>query len=144
MEVIRHERGYAFEDGLDDRIALAIGVLVFALTYWFAPHYTAGDQSGYGLVYSIMGGVGLGEARNLYEQKISGSDYFHNVLIWMTSTLEIGKNTVMSIANGFLAAYVWQLFRKWGADARIAAVVVLSNFYMLVLYFAAERLKFCR
>lgn len=142
MEIIRNEPGYPFEDGVKDRIALAIGVLVFALTYWFAPHYTAGDQNGYGLVYSIMGGLGLGEARNLYEQKISGSDYFHNALIWMTSTLEIGKNTVMSIANGFLAAYAWQLFCKWGADSRIAGIIVLSNFYMLVLYFAAERLKF--
>jgi hypothetical protein len=142
MEVTRNERGYPFEDGVNSRIALAIGVLVFALTYWFAPNYTAGDQSGYGLAYSIMGGLGLGEARNLYEQKISGSDYFHNVLIWMASTLEIGKNTVMSIANGFLAAYAWQLFCKWGADGRIAGIIVLSNFYMLVLYFAAERLKF--
>jgi len=142
MEVIRHERGYPLEDGINDRVALAIGVLAFALTYWFAPRYMAGDQIGYGLVYRIMGGLGLGEFRNLYEQKISGSDYFHNILIWITSTLEIGKNTVMSIANGFLAAYAWQLFCKWGADGRIAAIIVLSNFYMLVLYFAAERLKF--
>ena len=142
MEVIRNERGFPFEDGEKDRIALAIGLLVSVLTSWLAQYYLEGDQVGYVSAYGIVSGLGFDEASNLYEKRISGSDYFHFVLIWMASNLEVGKNTLMSIANGFLAAYAWQFFCKWGADGRIAAIIVLSNFYMLILYFAAERLKF--
>lgn len=128
--------------GLNDRLALAVGLLVFLLTYWLAPYYFGGDQIGYRAAYSIGAGTGLRDARELYELRVSGSDYFHFFLVWIASNLEVSKNVLMSVANGFLAAYTWKLFCEWGADGRIAAAIVLTNFYMLVMYFAAERLKF--
>jgi hypothetical protein len=127
---------------LDERLALTIGLLVSFLTWWLSQYYVSGDQEGYRAAYSIVSGVGLWDARALYELKISGSDYFHFILVWLTGSLELNKDMVMSIANGFLAAFTWHLLIAWGAGRSISTLIALSNFYMLVLYFAAERLKF--
>jgi hypothetical protein len=53
----------------------------------------------------------------------------------------INKIFFISFLNGMLAYISFNLFVLWGAKSRIAASIVLLNFYMFVLYFAAERLK---
>ncbi|MCF8057802.1 MAG: hypothetical protein K9K67_00790 [Bacteriovoracaceae bacterium] len=52
------------------------------------------------------------------------------------------KYEFVAIANATLAFVAMRLFIKWNTSSIIASIVVLTNFYFYVLYFAAERLKF--
>jgi hypothetical protein len=88
-----------------------------------------------------MEGLGLGDGFVIYEHNVSGAEYVHFFLSLLGSNLGIDKNALMSLFNAILAVYSLKLLKKWGADLRVACLIVLTNFYMIVLYFAAERLK---
>lgn len=121
---------------------VSIGVVVFFCSLLLSRLYVGGDQFGYHHAYSLMEGLGLRDGFVMYEHNVSGAEYVHFVLSLLGSNLGIDKNLLMSLFNGMLAVYSLKLLRKWGADFRVSCMIVLTNFYMLVLYFAAERLKF--
>ena len=60
----------------------------------------------------------------------------------MFSNLGFGKNVVMATANSVLAYLLMRTLAEWRVSIYMALALVLTNFYVLVLYFAAERLKF--
>lgn len=122
-------------------IQIAIGFVVFFASLWLSMHYVWGDQFGYHLAYSLIEGLGLQDGFFIYERNISNADFVHFVLSLLGSSLGIEKNVFMSFFNAFFAVYTLKLLEKWGVDFRVACLIVLTNFYMFVLYFAAERLK---
>lgn len=125
-----------------DSWILFITLLVFIFSLFLSKFYVAGDQFGYQKTYRLIEGLGLQDGFWMYEHNISGSEYVHFFLSLVGSNLGIDKNFLMSLFNGMLAFLSFRLFEKWGVDFRVAVLMVLTNFYMLVLYFAAERLKF--
>lgn len=125
-----------------DRVwQIAIGVAVYFTSLMLSRLYVQGDQLGYHRAYSLMEGLGLGDGFVIYEHNVSGAEYVHFFLSLLGSNLGIDKNALMSLFNAILAVYSLKLLKKWGADLRVACLIVLTNFYMIVLYFAAERLK---
>lgn len=136
---------YLLTESGSKREALACilaGCMVFALSLFISGLYTQGDQAGYHSAYEAIRGLGWGDGRALYDSRISGAEGIHYVLMLLGGALEIDKNLFMSTFNGILAAYAVRLFRSWGAHLWLAVVMVLTNYYFYVLYFAAERLKF--
>jgi hypothetical protein len=125
-----------------DSWILFITLLVFIFSLFLSKFYVAGDQFGYQNTYRLIEGLGLQDGFWMYEHNISGSEYVHFFLSLVGSNLGIDKNFLISLFNGMLAFLSFRLFEKWGVDFRVAVLMVLTNFYMLVLYFAAERLKF--
>lgn len=121
---------------------ILIGVLVFFFSLWLSKLYVEGDQFGYHNAYRLLEGLGLRDGFVMYEHNVSGAEYVHFVFSLLGSNLGIDKNALMSLLNGVLAVCSLKLFRKWGVDFRVSCAIVLTNFYMVVLYFAAERLKF--
>jgi hypothetical protein len=120
----------------------SIGMLVFVCSLWLSGIYVHGDQFGYHNAYRLIEGLGLRDGYFIYERNVSGGEYVHFVVSLLGSNLGVDKNVLISAFNGILAVYSLRLFRNWGADFRVACMIVLTNFYVFVLYFAAERLKF--
>jgi hypothetical protein len=123
-------------------VCLLLGFLVFFGSLVLSGFYTEADQANYHSAYGILPGMGWEAGQLAYQSRISGAEGVHYLVSLVGSTLEIDKDLLMSVCNGILAAYSMRLFLAWGADIRIAAAIVATNFYVFVLYFAAERLKF--
>lgn len=125
-----------------DYFCLVIGLLIFSVSLYVSRIYIGGDQFGYHSAYGLIEGLGWREGFRLYENRVSGAEPLHFAFVLLSSNLGIDKNLIMSFLNAVVGVSAVRLFKIWGVDYRIASVVVLTNFYMLVLYFAAERLKF--
>lgn len=123
-------------------VCVLLGFLVFIASLVLSGFYTEADQAGYHGAYGLLPGMSWEAGRLAYESRISGAEGVHFLVSLLGSSLEIDKNLLMSVWNGILAAYAMRLFLTWGADVRIAAAIVLTNYYVFILYFAAERLKF--
>ena len=121
---------------------MLLGFLVFFGSLVLAGFYTESDQAAYHRAYNILPGMGWETGQLAYESAVSSAERVHYIVSLLGSTLEIDKDLLMSVCNGILAAYSMKLFLAWGADIRIAAAIVATNFYVFVLYFSAERLKF--
>jgi len=119
-----------------------VALLVFIASLLFAPFYFSGDQQFYRLTYENMSGLNLMEAYSLYPLFMSSKELGHFITIWMTSGFGIEKNLVMAVVNSLLAFFVMKLFEKWSVSLFVASTICITNYYMLVLYFSAERLKF--
>lgn len=122
--------------------AVLMAVCVFALTLLIAPYYLRGDQRTYIAVYEKLSNMGFDEGFEYYNNWLTSKEYVHYSIIWLASGIGIAKHFVMAIANALLAYFSMRVFEKWRASIFVAMAVVLTNYYMFVLYFAAERLKF--
>lgn len=126
---------------VDTIFPLAIGFLVFFGSIYFFPFYYDGDLRIYANAYRLVEGLNFTEARYLYIHTISGGEWIHFMYIWIASSLAVEKGLAMALPNAVLATYATILFRQWGAKHWIVALIILTNFYFLVLFFPAERLK---
>jgi len=116
-------------------------VLIFLLSLLVLPFCTGGDQSVYRKIYAGLPDFSLTQGFSFYSQNILSREFVHYFLSWVASRL-IGKDLFISFSNAILAYVTMSLFLKWKASITIAFMLLLTNFYFLVLYFAAERLKF--
>lgn len=124
-------------------ILLAVALSVFLLSLFFAPFYFNGDQYHYANAYAAVYGEEYLQGLIDYKYKYVGSsEPIHYSIIWLASNLGIEKNLVMAVANSALAYLLMRVFIEWRVSVFIALLIVFTNFYVLVLYFAAERLKF--
>lgn len=117
-------------------------LFVFVISLLFAPYYFAGDQVFYGLTYKNMAGRDLMEAYSIYPEYMSSRELVHFFIIWLASGLGVEKNLVMGAANGLLALSLMKLCEQWRVSLLVAASLCITNFYIVVLYFSSERLKF--
>lgn len=122
--------------------AMLVALCVFILTLIIAPYYIGGDQRTYISVYDKLFKLDFQEGFEFYTQTLTSKEYVHYSIIWLASGLGVDKNLVMAVSNAFLAYFAMRVFEKWRVSIFVAITIVLANYYMLVLYFAAERLKF--
>ena len=116
-------------------------LLVFFLSLNISPFYVEGDQFHYRAVYRELPELGLIEGFIYYSTALSSLEVVHFILSWIASRV-IEKDFFIAISNAILAYATIRLFIKWNVSLLIAALFILTNFYWLVFYFAAERLKF--
>jgi len=115
---------------------------VFLLSLFFAPFYYGGDQIRYLHIYNDLSGRHLFESLDIYYSDIGSKELIHYLIVWIASNLSLGKNFVMAIANSILAYLIMRLFLHWRVSIYVSVAVIFTNFYVLTLYFSAERLKF--
>lgn len=116
-------------------------VLVFSLSILILPFYTGGDQNHYRKVYKALPDLGLTEGFIFYSESLDSKEFVHFFLSWLASRV-IDKDLFIAFANAILAFVAMTLFQKWKVSVIIAFLLLLTNFYFLVLFFSAERLKF--
>lgn len=114
---------------------------LFILTMLIMPLYVEGDQSVYRGVYSALADFGLKDAFLYYKAHLSSSEYVHFFLSWVLSPI-VDKDLFIAFSNAIFGYVLMVLLQKWKATPVISFMIVFTNFYLFVLYFAAERLKF--
>ena len=119
----------------------ALLVIVFAISMMVGGLYTEGDQYIYGRVYDAIGALTLAEAFVFYTQSLSSIEIVHFIFIWSLSSY-FPKVLLFSILNTIFAGLIVRVFDLIKVNFLVTCVFLLSNFYMYVLFFAAERLKF--
>lgn len=117
-------------------------VVVFFFSLFFSRYYIDGDQIPYFNAYKDVYGKSLFEGFWFYHNRITTREPIHYLLVWAASNLGFDKNFVMSVANSILAYVTVRVFLKWKVSIYVAVIIVCTNYYLWVLYFAAERLKF--
>lgn len=118
------------------------GACVFLLTLTIAPYYILGDQWSYIYSYNYLVDLNWVEGFAFYTATLSSTEIVHYLLTKLASGYGIEKNFLMAVSNALLAYLTMRLFEKLKASVFIAMAIVFTNFYMFVMYFAAERLKF--
>jgi len=116
-------------------------ITVFAISMVVGALYTEGDQYIYGKVYDAIGTLTLAEAFVFYTQSLSSIEIVHFIFIWSLSSY-FPKVLLFSIVNTIFAGLVVRVFDLIKVNFLVTCVFLLSNFYIYVLFFAAERLKF--
>lgn len=120
----------------------AISVFIFLLSVIFSQYYIEGDQIYYGNAYNAVADLDFSEGYIAYTALLGSAELVHYLIIWSASGMGFDKNVVMAVANALLAYLTMRFFLVWRASAFMALIFVFTNFYILVIYFAAERLKF--
>ncbi|MFT5296765.1 MAG: hypothetical protein ACI9YH_002785 [Colwellia sp.] len=103
--------------------------------------YVSGDQVHYTKVYETIGSFEIVEAFKYYKIHLSSIEIVHFLVIWTLSNF-ISKLLLFSLFNTLLSALIIRVFDRLKVNFLVTASFVLSNFYLYVLFFAAERLKF--
>lgn len=120
---------------------LSVAVLVFLLSLLILPFYTGGDQTHYRKVYEALPALSLTEGFSFYSLNLGSQEFTHFFLSFVASRF-VGKDLFIAFFNAIFAYVAMSLFQKWKASVIIASLLVLTNFYFLVLYLVAERLMF--
>jgi hypothetical protein len=121
-------------------IIIFLSILIFS--YLFSPYYTEGDQIPYNNAYLSVKGENIIDAFLHYQFNISSQEPIHFFIDWIFSNIGVTKNLIMSCFNGLLALSISYLMLMWQVNFIVILATIFFNFYILVLYFAAERLKF--
>lgn len=116
-----------------------VAILFFFVSLYIYPFYTSGDQVFYRRFYEDVIGESFVDAFLLYQNTLGSSEPGYFLVVKLFANF-IQKDTLMSLLN---AALVYSLL-TWSTRKRVSwiAISLLSvNFYLLVLFFSAERLK---
>lgn len=119
-----------------------ITLCVFVLSLTISPYYIYGDQFHYREAYSGIVDLNLKDAYKFYVFNTSGKEVIPFFLSWLASNQDLDKDIFIAFSNAALAFFSILLMRKLKVSIWIIAVLLLTNYYFYVLYFAAERLKF--
>ncbi|MBD2837689.1 hypothetical protein ID144_11600 [Pseudomonas sp. JM0905a] len=115
--------------------------VVFLGSLYIGPFYVLGDQVHYRKIYDGLAGLSLFEGYLYYTSTIDSLEFVHFFLTWLASSF-LEKDLFIAIANAVLAWVSLEVFQKWRASLVISAFLVLTNYYLIAMYFSAERLKF--
>tara|TARA_R100001143_G_C3358907_1_gene134284 strand:+ start:2554 stop:3558 length:1005 start_codon:yes stop_codon:yes gene_type:complete len=137
----KNERGHLSKKG-DERGVALVSLIVFSFSLIVYEFYYAGDQIAYHSAYDVVPGLNLSEAMELYNQHVSSAEYVHFLFSYIGSTLGVDKNLWFSAWNSLFSILIMRFFISRGVPFWLSTAIVFTNFYVLVLYFAAERLKF--
>jgi hypothetical protein len=121
-------------------IIITFGAFLFSLI--ISNYYVDGDQIYYSEAYDSLKGYNMFEGLLIYRSKILSDEPIHFILIWIFSNLGIDKNIIMSLVNAVLTFILIRILLRWNVVNFIIITLLTTNFYLYVLFFSAERLKF--
>lgn len=130
--------------GAKSRRILILSVFVVGTfySYLISGFYISGDQEWYFKAYESISGKNFIDALNSYQKVLDTSELMHFFLTWIVSSLNVSKNVFMSFSNGVLAGLLTCLLLRNGLSPFLALSVIFSSYYLNVLFFDLERLKF--
>lgn len=115
-------------------------VFTFMISIYYGNLYVEGDQYFYIAMYESLGGLDLIEAFEYYSKSLNSSEVIHFFVTWVGAQL-FDKVLLFAAINGFLTYFFIKSCEKLKVNVWITLLIFISNFYMYVLFFAAERLK---
>lgn len=115
--------------------------LVFVGSLYIGPLYVLGDQIHYRSVYENLAELSLVDGYIYYNSALDSLEFVHFFLSWSASRF-LDKDFFIAIANASLAWVAFGVFQKWKASVFITVLLVVTNYYLIAMYFSAERLKF--
>lgn len=126
---------------LDD---IAVFFIFLIVSFYLMPLYLYGDQIFYREIYKYFSDSGMNIQKNFsyYKEIVGATELFHFLFIFITSKLGLDKDLVMSFSNAFLFLFAYKACYKLSENRLISFLVVSGNYYLYVLSFSAERLKF--
>lgn len=116
-------------------------LIYFVFSYYILDLYQYGDQVHYRRFYSDISEVSFFEAFALGYFYLASIEPLTIFMLWIGSSLEIPKDIYISFFNAGLAVSLIKLCEKYKVKWYVI-LLLLSNFYLLVLFTGAERLKF--
>ena len=119
-----------------------VTIFIFLFSYFFAKLYIEGDQFQYHNAYKEVKGLGIIEAFAAYHIYLTSDEPIYFLISWASSNLGFSKDLIMSIANALLANILFRVLNKFDTSIYLIVFIICTNYYLFVLYFAAERLKF--
>lgn len=119
----------------------SIGLVGIAcgLAFILAQYYISGDPVIYQEYYRDVSTLGLDEGYFYYRNKTGGVEPIYFLLTWMVSRF-CEKGLFDAILNGILVVLGLRYLNKSRVH-RLLIPALLMNFYILVLFFSADRLK---
>lgn len=115
--------------------------LAYFLSYFLVRLYVNGDQVHYRAFYEAISTVSYREAFVLARGYIDAGEPLTVFLLWLGSCLGIPKDHYISFFNAVLLTQVIFLLKRYRAGP-VVTLLMVTNFYVLVLMTGAERLKF--
>lgn len=115
-------------------------VVFFIYSYWLISIYTHGDQITYIRFYNAIQGLSLsGLMVNTY-MYLGSYEPLSPLILWVGSNLGIEKNGYIAFLNTVMLMGLYLLFKKY-RFGWFVLLLLLTNFYILVMLTSAERLK---
>lgn len=111
------------------------GVSVLLLTY-----YVLGDQVHYWRFYEALASADVSDVMRLARRMLTSSEPVTAYVLWVGAQLGFGKSHFVALLNTILSVGVFLLLRKYHTRWYVF-LLILTNFYLIVLMTGAERLK---
>lgn len=118
-----------------------MGAVIFSISYTLVSSYTLGDQAHYRLLYAILAESAAWEVLDVARRTVSGAEPVSAYVLWIGSKLGISKDIYISLFNTALIMLL-ALFLRRNSVPWSVVLLVMSNYYVIVLMTGAERLKF--
>ena len=119
---------------------LILAVIIFMSSLSFFAYYTGGDQIHYIYFYSAIKGVNFNEVGPIAIRTINSSETLSTFVLWLGSNLGFPKEIWISLLNVILSLLLYALLKKYNAPSYVI-FLIYTNFYIIVLFTSAERLK---
>lgn len=119
--------------------SILIGSVYAIASVILAPYYYAGDQLQYNLFYESAVSMDLYDSYDYYQSILGTKEPIYFLLVKMASPI-VDKVYFVAFLNGILTGLISYFFFAFNVSL-IFRLVFSVNFYLLVLMFAAERLK---
>jgi len=122
------------------RIALLFSVFIISLI--LGNLYVGGDNNGYRAIYNGISDLDIVDAYYLYNYVITTVEFVHFIFVWIASNLGIDRIFFLSMCNTLLAGLLIKVFDNLKVNFLVTSFFILTNFYLYVLFFDTQRLKF--
>lgn len=102
--------------------------------------YTGGDQVHYHRLYASFKTASFFDIPELLRTIVSSVEYITGIILWLGAKSGIPKNIYIASLNVVLVLELFVLLRRYRVSW-LSTGLLLSNYYLLVIMTAAERLK---
>ncbi|MGB4344290.1 MAG: hypothetical protein WBJ03_11825, partial [Moraxellaceae bacterium] len=116
-----------------------IGLFYVFSTVQIAPFYYGGDQLQYSIFYESAVDMDWADSYEYYQSVLGSKEPIYFLLVKLSAPF-LERVYFSSVLNGILAGLIYYYFSLFNV-ALIFRFIFSVNFYLLVLLFAAERLK---
>lgn len=117
-------------------------VFIFCMSLYIGSYYVNGDQLHYIAFYNAIPFISsYTNLLHIYRAMLSSNAYSYLFIMYFFANIGLNHLLVVAILNSLLAYSMLLLFQTWKVNKFVYIIFIVTNFYILVLFFAAERLK---
>lgn len=125
---------------LNKLFSVFFALLAFLLSLFLLHFYTKGDQLHYTAFYNGVHNFDFFRGYLFYNRSLGASEPIYYIIIYIFSAF-LKKNFLIAMVNAILSYNVSLVLTRLQVN-KLLIISLLLNFYMIVLFTGAERLKF--